>query len=251
MFFNRREFIQSAAAASLMPASGKTARTANGRIKAVAFDAFTIFDTRPIASLAEAVYPGKGTELTALWRTRQFEYMWLSSLMQKYQNFQQSTGEALTFAANSLHLELPPQKREQLMQAYFELKCWPDVPAPLHALKDAGIRLGLLSNMTPQLLQAGIKNSGLEGLLEQVLSTDQVKAPKPAPRAYQMGLDAFNLNREEIVFAAFAGWDAAGSKSFGYPTFWVNRQGQQQEELGLQPDRVGSGLNDLVNFLLG
>ncbi len=95
-----------------------------------------------------------------------------------------------------------------------------------------------------------MKNSGLEGFFEPHLSTDKVGAFKPDPRAYQMGLDAFKLGKEEIAFAAFAGWDAAGAKWFGYPTFWVNRLNVPVEELSAAPDGIGSGLGDLLTFVL-
>jgi 2-haloacid dehalogenase len=101
------------------------------------------------------------------------------------------------------------------------------------------------------MMDAAVKNSELEGFFELNLSTDRVKAFKPDPRAYQIGLDAFRLAKEEIAFAAFAGWDAAGAKWFGYPTFWVNRLGAPVEELGVTPDGIGSGLGDLVKFVLG
>jgi 2-haloacid dehalogenase len=66
-----------------------------------------------------------------------------------------------------------------------------------------------------------------------------------------MGVDAFKLKKEEIAFAAFAGWDAAGARWFGYPTFWVNRSNAAVEELGAAPDGIGSGLGDLAKFVLG
>jgi 2-haloacid dehalogenase len=116
---------------------------------------------------------------------------------------------------------------------------------------NAGIRMAFLSNLTETMLDAAVKNSGLEGYFEPHLSTDRVKAFKPDPRAYQMGLDAFKLAKEEIVFAAFAGWDAAGAKWFGYPTFWVNRMSAPVEELDVMPDGIGSGMADLVKFVLG
>jgi 2-haloacid dehalogenase len=96
-----------------------------------------------------------------------------------------------------------------------------------------------------------VKNSNLEGFFEPHLSTDRVEAFKPDPRAYQMGPDAFKLPKEQIAFAAFAGWDAAGAKWFGYPTFWVNRAKTPVEELGVVPDGAGSGMADLVKFVLG
>jgi 2-haloacid dehalogenase len=107
-----------------------------------------------------------------------------------------------------------------------------------------------LSNFTPRMLEAGVKNGGLEGLFEDLLSTDRVQAYKPDPRAYQMGVEAFGLQKSEIAFAAFGGWDAAGAKAFGYPTFWNNRLGQPAEELGVTADATGATLNELAAFLL-
>ncbi len=126
------------------------------------------------------------------------------------------------------------------MQTWLGLKAWPDVAPALKQLKDAGIRMAFLSNLTEKMMDAVVKNSALEGFFEPHLSTDKVKVFKPDPRAYQMGIDAFKLGKQEIVFAAFAGWDAAGAKWFGYPTFWVNRRNAAIEELGVAPDGTGS-----------
>jgi 2-haloacid dehalogenase len=170
-------------------------------------------------------------------------------MSRNYADFWQVTGDALTFAAKSLRLDLTPANRGALMAAWLKLRCWPDAPAVLRSLKSAGLRLAFLSNMTTPMLEAGIRNSQLDGVFDQVLSTDAVKAYKPDTRAYQMGPNALGLRREQILFAAFAGWDAAGAKSFGYPTFWVNRQNQPAEELGVTVDGIGGNLSDLAAFL--
>jgi len=119
----------------------------------------------------------------------------------------------------------------------------------LKSLKASGIRMAFLSNFTPAMLDAAVQNSGLQGIFEPHLSTDRVRAYKPDPRAYQMGVDAFGLKREEIAFAAFGGWDAAGAKAFGYRTFWVNRMNLPIEELGFAPDAIGATLQDLAKFV--
>lgn len=64
-----------------------------------------------------------------------------------------------------------------------------------------------------------------------------------------MALEAFGLKREEILFAASAGWDAAGARQHGYPTFWVNRTLLPAEELGVVPDGIGADLPSLVEFV--
>ena len=252
MPLDRREFLHVAAGgvvASAMPPGREAAAAKRTGIKAVAFDAFPIFDPRPVFALAETLFPGKGADLGNAWRTRQFEYQWLRALAGRYADFWRTTEDGLVFAAKQLQLELTPEKRAQLMQAYLGLKAWPDVPPALEALKQKGLRLAFCSNMTRTLLDTGIKNAGLDGKFEHVLSTDQISAYKPDPRAYQMAMDAFRLKREEILFAAFAGWDAAGARWFGYPTFWVNRANSPAEELGVTPDGTGRDLTDLVNFL--
>ena len=197
----------------------------------------------------ETLFPGKGIELGNLWRTRQFEYQWLRTLNGHYADFWRTTSDALVFACRALHLDLSADARERLMNAYLTLTAWPDAPAALRTLKERGFRLAFLSNFTERMLDAGIRNAGLDGLFEHILSTDRVRAHKPDARAYAMALDAMNVRREDVVFAAFAGWDAAGSKSFGYRTFWVNRLNQPQEELGDAPDGVGRNLDDLLAFV--
>jgi 2-haloacid dehalogenase len=135
------------------------------------------------------------------------------------------------------------------MQSYLELKAWPDAPAALRDFKAGGLQLAFLSNFTAAMLDQAVKNSGLEGIFADHLSTDRVGAFKPDPQTYRMAMNVFGLRKEEIAFAAFGGWDAAGAKWFGYPTFWVNRAHAATEELGSIPDGVGKDLNDLAVFL--
>lgn len=243
----RREFLQFLAAAA---ATAAAPAAAQGRpVRALAFDAFPIFDARPIAALAERLFPGRGTELMNAWRIRQFDYQWLRALGGQYADFRRATEDALVFSAKMLKLELDPGRRKELMDAYLNLKAWPEVPAALKALKDAGIRLAILSNFSPDLLEASVRSAGLEGAFDRILSTDHEKTYKPDPRAYRMAMDVFGLAREDIVFVPFAGWDAAGAKWFGYRTFWVNRLGAPAEELGVTVDAMGSNLNDLVKYV--
>src|SRR5581483_4159554 len=166
-------------------------------------------------------------------------------------DFWHTTEDALIFAAESMRMPLDERARERLMGTYLELKAWPDAQMALESLRAAGIRLAFLSNFTTRMLDAALNNSGLRSLFEPHLSTDRVRAYKPHPKAYEMALHAFGAAREEIVFCASAGWDAAGAKWFGYPTFWVNRSGQPGEELGARPDGIGSSMTDLVNFVSG
>lgn len=221
------------------------------KIKAVAFDAFPIFDPRPIEALATEMFPEKGKELVRLWRARQFEYQWLRALGGNYRDFREITEDALVFAARQLDIPLTGEVRKKLMSPYANLSAWPDAKAAVEKLKADGYKVVFLSNMTEEMLRSGLAASGLEGTFDAVFSTDSRKTFKPSAQAYRIAADELRLPREEILFVAFAGWDAAGAKWFGYPVFWVNRAGNPPEELGAAPDGAGRDLQALLEFLDG
>jgi 2-haloacid dehalogenase len=237
------------AGAATLSSATVTAAASDARIKAIAFDALAIFDVRPVAALAEKIFPGHGDQITALWRSRQFEYTWLRTAAGHYADFWQVTEEALVFAGNSLKLELTKTDRDRLMRGYLELKAWPDARTVLKSFKADGLRMAFLSNFTAAMLDQSVRNSSLQGIFEDHLSTDRVLAFKPAPQAYKMATTAFGLRKQEITFAAFASWDAVGAAWFGYPTFWVNRARATPDELGARPDGIGENLNDLADFV--
>jgi 2-haloacid dehalogenase len=249
---NRRSFMSLVAAGAVtakLSAEPIIARMSEPKIKAIAIDGLAVFDVRPVAVLAERVFPGRGEEMSALWRTRQFEYTWLRTVGHQYADFWQVTEEALVFSCKSLSLDLTKADSDRLMQSYLKLKAWPDAAAALKELKSMGLRMAFLSNFTVAMLDQAVKESGLDGIFDDHLSTDRVRAFKPDSRAYAMATSSFGLRREEIAFAAFGGWDAVGAKWFGYPTFWVNRTHSAAEELAAVPDGVGTDLRDLTTFV--
>lgn len=236
----------SALAATLIPS---VSLAENAKIEIVLFDAFPVFDPRPIFEQLEEIAPGRGKELGELWRTRQFEYTWLRTVAGEYEDFWKVTRAGLLYAAEALKIPLAPRQVEKIMNGYLELKAWPEAPAALETLRSAGLRLAFLSNFTPRMLNAAIKSAELEGVFERALSTDAIRTYKPDPRAYRMAIEALSMPRDRILFVPFAGWDAAGAKWFGYETFWVNRLGAPPEELGVEADGMGRNLDDLVAYL--
>ena len=252
MTVGRREFLLLATGGAVSCASLlASARTApRSGFKAIVFDALVIFDPRPVAALAETLFPGKGPAIMNAWRTRQFDYQWLRALSGRYVDFLQATEESLLFIARQLQLELSADKRQQLMSAWSDLQVWPDVPDSTNALRKARLRLAFLSNMTVAVLSDGLKRARIGDSFEGILSTDRIRSYKPDPLAYRMAMDNLLLSREEILFVAFAGWDVASAKWFGYPTFWLNRQASPAEALGVEADASGQDLNSLVQFVL-
>jgi 2-haloacid dehalogenase len=206
-------------------------------IKAFLFDAYgTLFDVHSVQSRCEEVFPGHGTNLTTLWRSKQLEYTWLRSLMGKYEDFWQVTQDGLVFACRSLGLTPSKVQIDHLMQAYLTLSPFPEIPAALEAL--AGVSCSILSNGTPNMLDSVVRNARVDSRFQHILSVDEVRTYKPHPTVYQLAETHQGIGREEIGFVSSNGWDVTGGKAFGFQAIWINRQGTPAEVLGVQPDRI-------------
>ena len=211
-------------------------------IRAMAFDAFPIFDPSPISQRAQALFPDKGASLASMWAAKLFGYTWLVTSATKYLEFETLAYASLQFSADSLGLRATPAMYSELVDTYSHLDVWPDVKPALERLRAAGVRLALLSNLGSSMLRANMHFAALEPYFEPPLSTDLVRQFKPAPAAYQMAIDAFGLRKEQIGFAAATGWDAAGATWFGYQTVWINRLGLPRERLDASPALVSTGM---------
>ncbi len=221
----------------------------NPKVRAICFDLFTLFDPRSVVTVAKTIVPERAAALCEAWRLRQFEYSWLHVAANRYLDFRSVTEEALLYAEHASSLSLSPEQRRTLIAAYSQLELWPDARQALLAWQQAGLRLAPLSNYTPEMLAELLDHAGVSRSFEAQISTHRARTFKPDPRAYALGPAVLGLAREEIVFAAFGGWDAAGAKWFGFPTFWVNRLGLPGETLAPGPDASGPSLNELDQFV--
>ncbi|WP_435018298.1 haloacid dehalogenase type II [Tundrisphaera sp. TA3] len=221
------------------------------RFKAVAFDYFVIFNANSIIPAVEKAFPGKGAEFARAWRSKQFEYGYLRSITGRQVDFFRVTEDALAYTAGMMKLDLTPETRKKLLDAYLALEPWPDAADALRRLKAAGVRVITIANFSPEMLRANAERAGIAGLFDELLSTQANGSYKPEPRAYALGMEHLKLRKEEIAFCAFGGWDAFGAKSFGYKTYWVNRFHLPMEELGIEPDGTSDNLEGLLDFVLG
>lgn len=221
------------------------------RFRAVAFDYFVIFNANSVVPVAEKAFPGKGAEFTRAWRGKQFEYGYLRSIVGRHADFFAVTGDALVYTARVMKLDLTPDKKASLLDAYLNLEPWPDAAESLRTLRAAGVKVITISNFSPAMLRANADRAKLTDLFDELLSTEVNGTYKPAPRAYALGAERLKLNKDQILFAAFGGWDAYGAKSFGYTTYWVNRFHLPVEEVDARPDATSHDLDGLVKFALG
>ena len=227
-------------------------------IRLVVFDAYgTLFDVYSISSLAESLFPGQGQALSVLWRDKQIEYSRLISLSdpknpmgsRHYQSFWDLTRLGLQYACQRLELELTPAKQKLLMDQYAQLTPFPENLAVLEALQSLQIPAAILSNGSPDMLQAAVSSAGMGHVIDKVLSVDEVRQFKTSPQSYGLVADHYKVDIREVLFVSSNSWDALGATWFGFKSFWVNRQGMPFETLGPRPTYSGRSLRDILTLI--
>jgi len=218
------------------------------KIEAVVFDAYgTLFDVHSVIARCNELFPGRGKELSQLWRTKQLEYTWLRSLMGRYEPFESITRAALVYCCRALGLPLADSAASALMQQYRELATYPDVHDTLEALSLR--KLAILSNGSPGMLEAVVTNAKLASTFDAVLSVDTLHIYKPHPSVYQLAVDRLGVAKDQVAFISSNFWDVTGAAAFGFRTFWINRSGAQPDELGYRPAAVLNRLDQLSQAL--
>src|SRR5215831_13624791 len=172
MSSDRRAFMKAAVATASLAASALAATpVAAGQfkgIKALAFDAYgTLFDVFSVTTLCEQLFPGKGNQLAQTWRVKQLQYSLLRTTMGRHRDFWGLTEDGLVWASKNLKLDLTAEKKKQLIEAYLSLAAFPDVKPGLEALKKQGLKLAILSNGEPRMLEAAAKSAGIRDLLDE------------------------------------------------------------------------------------
>jgi 2-haloacid dehalogenase len=191
-------------------------------IKAVVFDAYgTLYDIQSVAAVTEQAFPGYGEMITQVWRIKQLEYTWLRSLMRRYQDFSAVTQESLAYTLRVLGLGYDEDAFARIMDKYLHLDLYPDALAGLGAMKDQ--KLAILSNGSPGMLEALVRNSGLDRVLDAVISVDANKIFKPSPAAYELIEATLGIAPAEVLFISSNPWDACGAKAFGLNVAWIER----------------------------
>jgi len=217
-------------------------------VRAVVFDAYgTLLDFASAAERAGDALGERWRALSDLWRRKQLEYTWLRSLMRRHVDFWQVTGESLDYALQALGLH-DPALRKRLMDLYLQLDAYPDARETLQALREQGLRLAVLSNGSTGMLDAGIRNSRLDDLLDVVMSVEEVGIYKPSPEVYGMAARQLDLLPGEIGFVSANSWDAHGASAFGFRVAWCNRAGLPPDRLPGAPEVEVRSLTELPAF---
>lgn len=222
-----------------------------GGLSGVVCDAYgTLFDVAALERACAAVSPDPGA-LAILWRAKQLEYAFIRTAIDRYADWGQVTSDALDYALAAHGLMPDPAQRRALLDAWLSLPAFPEVPAAVARLREAGMRVAILSNGTRRMLEPLVRLAGLDGRLAALLTSERVQTFKPHPDIYALAPDELRARAYELLFVTANGFDIAGAKACGFTVCRVNRAGLPLDALGLEPDITVANFTELADRLLG
>ena len=217
-------------------------------IKAIIFDAYgTLFDVNSAAEKCKDKIGDKWESFANYWRTTQLEYTWLRSLMKRHKDFWQVTEDSLDKSMKTY--EIDSSMRNELLNLYKILSPFKEVPEVLKSLKDKNLKLAVLSNGTPSLLNELVKSNNLENIFDDIFSIEEVGIYKPHSKVYDIPIKKYNIKKNEVAFLSANTWDISGGGNYGYNSIWVNRNNNTFDNLDYFPNHQIKDLSKLLDII--
>ena len=217
-------------------------------IKAIIFDAYgTLFDVNSAAEKCKDKIGDKWEGFANFWRTTQLEYTWLRSLMKRHKDFWQITEDSLDKSMKTYKID--PTMKNELLNLYKSLSSYEEVDEVLIKLKEKNFKLAILSNGTPSLLNELVKSNNLENVFDDLFSIEQVRIYKPDSKVYDMPINKYQIEKNEVYFLSSNTWDVSGGGNYGYNSIWVNRNNNIFDKLDYSPKHQIKQLGELLDIL--
>ena len=218
------------------------------KIKAIIFDAYgTLFDVNSAAEKCKEKLGDKWEGFANYWRTTQLEYTWLRSLMRRHKDFWQITEDSLDKSMNFYNID--NSMRSELLNLYKVLSPFTEVKDALNKLKQSNYKLAILSNGTPDLLNELVVSNGLKDIFDDIFSVEEAGIFKPDSKVYDLPINKYNIEKNEVLFLSANTWDVSGAGNYGYNTVWVNRNNNIFDKLDFEPNQQISNLSELLDLI--
>ncbi len=218
------------------------------KIKAIIFDAYgTLFDVNSAAEKCKEKLGDKWEGFANYWRTTQLEYTWLRSLMRRHKDFWQITEDSLDKSMNFYNID--NSMRSELLNLYKVLSPFTEVKDALNKLKQSNYKLAILSNGTPDLLNELVVSNQLKDIFDDIFSVEEAGIFKPDSKVYDLPINKYNIEKNEVLFLSANTWDVSGAGNYGYNTVWVNRNNNIFDKLDFEPNQQISNLSELLDLI--
>lgn len=169
--------------------------------------------------------------------------------------------ETLAFIGPSLKDtfdNVDPEKTEEMIQVYREhnlqhhdnfVEAYPYVVEALKRLKEANIKLGIVTTKMRTGVNMGLKLVGLEGLFDTIITLDDVTHEKPHPEPVIKAMNELDANAASTLMVGDNIHDIAAGQNAGVMTAGVAWSIKGKETLAkLKPTYMLEDIRDLYTI---
>jgi len=225
-------------------------------IKALTFDVFgTVLDLgSSLKPFIGQFLQSKGSAATPdhfwqQWRARQrIEQYQDTLLMLGHSGYLETARRAFVYALGLNQIEASPEEVRDFMQAWQELRPFPEVLPALERLQ-ARYRLVVLSNGDPPFLEHLVKNR-IRWAFDEIFSATYVGFFKPHPGVYRGAARFLELEVGQCLMVSANSFDVMGARASGFRSAFVNRYGLPYEDSPYRPDVTTQDFSELADALL-
>ncbi len=184
------------------------------------------------------------------WFVQTLQLAMAALLTNAYEDFGVQADTGLEMTARHYKVSLLGEEKNLILNTLRKLRPYSEVPQSLQRLRDAGLRLAILTNSTLPAAQTQLTNAGLQDHFEQVISTDEIHCFKPAPEVYHLAAKQLKVEPGQLRLVSAHDWDVTGALRAGCAAAFVARPGQVMNPFGPQPDVRGAELGEVAEKIL-
>jgi 2-haloacid dehalogenase len=159
-------------------------------------------------------------------------------------------GSAVMKMLADTRIRIDDADKKELTEKFSTMPPYPEVPAALRKLRDAGFRLFTLTDNLLEIQTRQLEHGGIVDFFERRFSADGVKHHKPSRQAYAFVERELGVAPSRLCLIACHTWDTLGAVAAGWGAALIKRAGNDLLGVGPQPQIVGNDLNDVADQLI-
>jgi 2-haloacid dehalogenase len=187
--------------------------------------------------------------LRPVWFGTMLQLAFVGVITGRYVDFTTAQHAALRMVAQRMGRELSGEDAERIVGGMQRLPPHPEVPGAIARLRDAGFRQVTVTNSPLEVARAQLGFAGLDGLVDDVLSADEVGQLKPGPRPYALVAERSGVPVGDVMLVAAHAWDVSGALAAGTRAAFVARPGMVPSPIGDGPELVVADIDALAREL--
>ena len=183
------------------------------------------------------------------WFARMLHGTLVSNELDDYRSFATIGTEALRMLAAKHEIDVSVDRATEIVSGMRQLTPHPDVVPGIERLRQAGFRTATLTNGSNQAAAAQLEHSGLNTLMDESLTVEQIGKFKPATQVYLVAAERFQVDPNRMLMVAAHDWDIAGAAKAGCQTAFITRPGVSWSLPGTPPGMVAPDITALAESL--